>query len=111
MNTIFKYVTKDGRELGYHLSTFCQVGPKEKAKQYLCEGPEQVESQRQTILNNFKHVMNEENVTSIFASVHADTRSTYFPGLKFDDVDLVAEETDLPEESRKYVVITPNQGE
>jgi hypothetical protein len=100
MNTVFKYVTRDGRELGYHLSTFCQVGPIEKAKQYECDTPERVESQRQTILNNVKHVLDATNTTSVFASVHADTRERYFPGLTFEDIELVAEQIDAPDDER-----------
>jgi hypothetical protein len=96
MNTVFKYVTRDGDELGYHLSTFCQVGPKENAKQYGCDTPERVESQRQTILGNVKHVLDATNTTSVFAEVHADTRERCFPGLTFEDIELVAEQVDLP---------------
>lgn len=94
--TVFKYVTTDGRELGYHLSTFCQVGPKEKAKQYECGTPEAVESQRQTILENMRHVLDATNTTSIFAGVHAETREQYFPGLTAEDVTIVAESTEIP---------------
>jgi hypothetical protein len=105
MNTVFKYVTRDGRELGYHLSTFCQVGPKEKAKQYNCDTPESVEAQRQTILENVKHVLDATNTTSMFAGVHADTRERCFPGLTFEDVELVAEQTDLSEPFYAYTII------
>ena len=104
--TVFKYVTTDGRELGYHLSTFCQVGTKEQAKQYGCDTPEAVESQRQTILSNLKHVLDATNTTSLFASVHAKTRENYFTGLTFEDVTLVAESTDAPELERTYTFIT-----
>ena len=107
MNIIFKYVTKDGREIGYHLTTFCQVGPKERAKQYPCETPEDVESQRQIILKNARHMLDATNTTSLFAGVYADIREQYFTGLTAEDVDLVAEETDLSEMSRKVVMITP----
>jgi len=111
MNTIFKYVTKDGREIGYHLSTFCQVGTKEKAKQYPCETPEKVESQRQIILKNAKHMLDATNTTSWFASVHAVTREKYFPGLTIEDIDLIAEETDIPEGPLVFTVITPENNQ
>lgn len=103
--TVFKYVTTDGRELGYHLSTFCQVGTKERAKQYECSTPESVESQRQIILKNLKHVLDATNTTSLFAATHANTRENCFPGLTFEDVTLVAESTDLPETERVYTII------
>lgn len=104
--TVFKYVTTDGRELGYHLSTFCQVGTKEQAKQYGCDTPEAVESQRQTILTNLKHVLDATNTNSFFAEAYASIRENYFPGLTFEDVTLVAESTDLPELEREFISIT-----
>ena len=111
MNTIFKYVTKDGREIGYHLSTFCQVGPKERAKQYSPKTPEDVESQRQIILKNARHMLDATNTTSLFAGVYADIREQHFTGLTADDVDLIAEGTELPEAPKKGVLITYNKGE
>jgi hypothetical protein len=95
MNTIFKYVTKDGRELGYHLSTFCQVGSREEAKRYLCSTPEEIESQRQTILKNAEYVLDATNTTSLSAMTHANTRKQHFPGLTFKDIDLIAEEIEV----------------
>jgi NACalpha-BTF3-like transcription factor len=111
MNTIFKYVTKDGREIGYHLSTFCQVGPREKAKQYPLETPEMVELQRQVILKNAKHMLDTTNTTSLFAGVHADIREQHFTGLAFEDIDLVAEETEVPEAPLRVTIISTFQEE
>jgi hypothetical protein len=107
MNTIFKYVTKDGREIGYHLSTFCQVGPREKAKQYPCETPESVESQRQIILKNAKYMLDATNTTSLFAGIYADIREQHFTGLTFEDIDLVVEETEVPEAPLTFTMISP----
>lgn len=73
---IFKYQTKDGKFIGFHASTFCQTVEKEEnAKHYSCVGDE-VEQQKEIILNNFKYFMNRGDLEK-------------FKDLTFEDVELI----------------------
>lgn len=86
---IFKYVNKNtNEEIGYHLSTFCQVGPKEKAKRYQCS--KGTESQIEIILTNLRSTLNPRE-GSIFYETNKSIAERYFPGLKFEDIELQAE--------------------
>jgi hypothetical protein len=87
---IFKYINKkDNSLLGYHLSTFCQIGTKEQAKQYGCSTDDEIESQKEIIQNNFNHVINstEENDKDRFISL-LPIKKAYFEGLTQEDIDL-----------------------
>ncbi len=86
---IFKYINNiTGKEIGYHLSTFCQVGKKESAKRYQCtNGPE---NQIETIRKNLKYTLNPKQ-EGIFSDLNKSIADNYFKGLKYEDVDLVAE--------------------
>lgn len=93
MNYVFKYVAKDGRVLGYHLSTFCQVGPKERAKVYPCSTQEKLQSQRDVILRNLEGVLagrtgEAGGLVSVLFKPAAESFSGFAPG----DVDVVPEE-------------------
>lgn len=88
---IFKYINKNTGELiGYHLSTFCQVGPKESAKRYQCKnGPEE---QMEVIRENVKHVLNiKDSDEGIFSGITKSIKKNDFKGLSYEEVELEAE--------------------
>lgn len=78
---IFKYINKNTGELiGYHLSTFCQVGKKEQAKRYQCtDGPE---AQMEIIRKNLKSTLETKDT---------DKGMNDFKCLSYDEVELEAE--------------------
>lgn len=87
---VFKYINKkDNTLIGYHLSTLCQVGPKEYAKQYSCTTEEEIKSQQSTIQNNFNTVINSTKENDEFKFIPLNgIRERYFEGLTEDDVEL-----------------------
>lgn len=86
---IFKYVNKNTRELiGYHLSTFCQVGNKEDAKRYTCSNG--YENQLEVISKNLKSTLNP-NSTGMFSSITKSIRENDFKNLKFEEVEIYSE--------------------
>lgn len=88
---IFKYVnTRTNEDIGYHLSTFCQVGKKEDAKRYTCsKGPEE---QRQIILNNLKYALGvREGDNGLFTTTYLLIQERYFKGVNFEEIDLIPE--------------------
>lgn len=88
---IFKYVNRNtGDLIGYHLSTFCQTGPKEKAKRYQCTGGP--ESQMDIIRKNLKYTLEvKDNDDGLFSSLNRNTKETHFKGLSFEDIELESE--------------------
>ena len=89
--TIFKYIRKsDNSLIGYHLDSFCSVGPKEQAKQYMCETPEEIERQMEIIKGNFKYIINGPKKDS-FVRLITEGRPNQFGDLLFSEIELVAE--------------------
>lgn len=93
---IFKYIKKsDNSLIGYHLSTFCQNGPKERAKRYSCKTPEEVQKQLETIRKNFQYTMSATSETNhFFNDAELKIQANYFPNLKFEDVEIIPEEVE-----------------
>lgn len=90
---LFKYIKKANNSLiGYHLSTFCQVGEKERAKHYECTS-ENVDKQLAVIQKNFANVINatEENQKGKFFNM-LPIKEEYFKDLSQDDVEIQYEE-------------------
>lgn len=87
---LFKYINKkDNTLIGYHLSTFCQVGDKDEAKQYSCKTVDEIKDQQTIIQKNFNTVINstKENDKSKIIPLNG-IRESYFNGLTQDDVEL-----------------------
>ena len=92
MSTVFKYINKKTNEtIGYHLSTFCQTGPKERAKRYSCETPEAIERQKEIISRNLKSVLEEreesEGISAVIDAMKNQSKEG-FEGLSLDDISL-----------------------
>lgn len=87
--TVFYYVEKStGKLIGYHLSTFCQIGKnKNDAKRYQCETPEEIEERKTIITNNFKSVMNTPENAEGFDVIKLQSKKQ-FNDLTFDDVEI-----------------------
>lgn len=88
---IFKYTNKNTGELiGYHLSTFCQVGKKENAKRYQCTGGP--EAQMEIIRRNLKGTLEiKDSDNGLFSGIIKDIKKNDFNNLSFEEVELEAE--------------------
>lgn len=80
----------DDSLLGYHLSTFCQVGQERlNGKRYSGDNPYK---QLQTIHTNLTHVLEVgDNSDGLFDGLKRDIRDNHFKGLKPEDVYLNAD--------------------
>ena len=80
----------DDSLIGYHLSTFCQVGQNRlDGKRYSGDNPY---DQLQTIHNNLTHVLEVgEDSQGVFDNVKRRVRDSYFKGLKPEDIYLNAD--------------------
>ena len=86
--TIFKYINKkDNSLIGYHLSTFCQVGlKKEEAKIYSCDTEDRIKKQLETIRKNFNYMLSE-NPSNIIIDL-TSIKDSFFKGLTVEDVEI-----------------------
>jgi hypothetical protein len=75
----------DDSLLGYHLSTFCQVGQERlNGKRYSGDNPYK---QLQTIHKNLTHVLEVgDDSVGLFDGLKRDIRDNHFKGLKPEDV-------------------------
>lgn len=104
---IFKYINKkDNSLIGYHLSSFCQVGSKEGAKRYSCT-KETVDEQLKIIQKNFNTVINstKENQKDKIIDLSI-INEAYFKGLSQNDVEIQYEEVPDTEIIYKTTIIS-----
>ena len=91
---------KTGKLIGYHTSTLCTISPDEnRAKKYRPKTPEEVESQRQVILQNFKTVIESTPEKPGFLSLPLTVKDTCWEGYTFEDVELKPKELVEPVET------------
>jgi hypothetical protein len=92
----------DDSLLGYHLSTFCQVGQERlNGKRYSGDNPYK---QLQTIHTNLTHVLEVgDDSDGLFDSLKRDIRDNHFKGLKPEDVYLNADYLEEGVAPQKFV--------
>lgn len=114
---IFKYYNKGtGQFIGYHTSTFCQNSKVEStAKRYSCETEEQIEKQKEIILDNLKSTLNtteedtkKEGLSGLFKGIAYEVKNKYYPNLSFDDIELISEKVEDVEIKHKITNIINN---
>ncbi len=107
--TIYSYRNKGtGTFIGFHIDTFCSTSQNEdSAKRYMANTPEKIESQKQVILKNLKHILNPENDKALFGGINKKVRETCFPGLTFDDIEMLHKEVeDVKISNRVHTIIS-----
>jgi hypothetical protein len=92
----------DDSLLGYHLSTFCQVGQERlNGKRYSGDNPYK---QLQTIHKNLTHVLEVgDDSVGLFDGLKRDIRDNHFKGLKPEDVYLNADYLEEGVAPQKFV--------
>jgi hypothetical protein len=92
----------DDSLLGYHLSTFCQVGQERlNGKRYSGDNPYK---QLQTIHRNLTHVLEvSDDSNGLFDGLKRDIRDNHFKGLKPEDVYLNADYLEEGVAPQKFV--------
>lgn len=110
---IYKYTkTQDDSLIGYHLSTFCQVGAKEHAKRYGAKDDIQAEKQRQTICNNVNSLFSyKDDVEDSWGKARLEMRKRYFGDLTINDIELSFEKVEDVEINYKVHTIATANGE
>ena len=110
---IFRYnIRLTGELIGYHTSTFCQTTKeRERAKRYGCVTPEEVASQMKVISNNLKSTLakteedtKKEGLAGVMAALSFSVKNEHFKDMKFEDIELLAEEVSYTEQ--KLIVNT-----
>lgn len=96
MGVIFKYIKKeDNSVIGYHLDTFCQCGPRDRAKVYGCETGEEIKSQMAIIDKNFSGMFKiKEGDDGLFAAGRLQIRNEQYAGLDREDIVIGWEDTE-----------------
>ena len=102
--TIYSYRNKGtGQFIGFHIDTFCSTSQNEdSAKRYRANTPENIESQRQVILKNLKHILNPENDKGLFRGINKSVREKWFKGLSIEDITL--EDRNVPDVEIKHKI-------
>lgn len=95
---IFKYLKPDGSLIGYHLDSFCSVGPKESAKVYNMT-EEYLPKQLRIIETNLKYLIETRDelkeptlIIELFNNVLAHKKTPFMDNLPFSDITIKAEE-------------------
>lgn len=93
----------DDSLLGYHLSTFCQVGQERLGgKRYAGDNPY---TQLQIIHNNLRGILSvEDNGDGVFDKLKRDVKNKYFKGLVPEDIYLNADYLEKGIEPQKFVL-------
>lgn len=91
--TVFKYInSKDGSLIGYHISSFCQIGPLEKAKQYRCTELPNIQRQLEIIRSNLDNILDmPDEPTDRFLDTLRLLSKAQFNNLTKEDIGIQAE--------------------